>query len=191
MRIRIQKINEGVTFTPVTKSGRPLGGAMGATARRAIRDAEAWYRVQVVLSFVNEGVERTGYAHNFERTYAVVPDARGRSAAREGAYLRLEPVGFAHPDEQGGWWMNDSGSTPTSGRARVLACYQAPLWRVPDAPGLVRFERFVDVTTTRVVPEGRPKIACSCRCPRVRDEHDRCSRCGGVVSESVSCAVEA
>ena len=57
-------------------------------------------------------------------------------------------------DEDGKPNMNNMGSTPTHGRAKVLACYQDPLRKVAgDEPGTVRFERFIVIDGERIQPE--------------------------------------
>jgi hypothetical protein len=166
MRIRIEKINYGVTFTPVTKTGKPSSMAMGPAVRRALANAEEWYRGEVKRALVEANMSRCGYAHDFDRACSKLPDdspRRGRPravTAGEGSYLQLEPVGFAITGPDGEVTMNDTGATASPGRAKILACYQGPLFKVPsDEPDCVRFYRFVNVDGDNVTPESKPRVA--------------------------------
>jgi hypothetical protein len=141
IKVLVQKVNSGVTFTLVgkkfkrsSKTGRrTLGGT-------AIEKAQTLYRAEVGEAFVKYGMDGTGYAHDFEdRWYS--------NCTYEDymVFVALEPWGFALVAEDGTVGMNDTGSTPTEGRAKLLACYQAPLEKVRVDESRCRFEKVYEV----------------------------------------------
>lgn len=147
MLVKIQKRNSGVIFIPLL-AGEKLPAertAKNKPFQAALRQAEDWYRREVIKAFEYRGVTNTGYYQDFlRRSYT--------ETQRDGSrFMALEPVGFAHAhmacEGKGcadcgntGVGMNNMGSTPTVGRARVLACYQSPLKMVKESDTCCRFE---------------------------------------------------
>jgi hypothetical protein len=167
MYVLVQKVNDGVTFYPCNKAGVPKKlprpkptfrgkskpAEIGPTTRLALDAAEEWYRAEVMAAFDSGPMKGCGYADDF-RQHAYTKDGEG------GRFLKLEPVGFAIVGDDGQVTMNDSGSTPTTGRAKVLACYQAPLLKVKstEGEGWWRFERIVTTEPAEVPIRGLDKM---------------------------------
>jgi len=134
VKVRVEKVNGGVTF-----SLRVEGACEPPPERvaRALDLAVEWYRTEVDAALRGAGLAGTGYARAFRRA---VPRSDGPTVR----VLDLEPWGFARKGEDGPV-MGDTGSTPTEGRARHLAAYQAPLEEHHPEPGVVAFWRDLDM----------------------------------------------
>ncbi len=118
MDVLVQKVNSGLMFTPKGR-GAVRNKKVTAKGKRAVREAWGSYRNDVAMAFDRAGIGNTGYAKTFMRE--LYPTFAGGSA-----FVALEPWGFAkgtYADPV----MNDTGSTPTTSRARHLLAYQAPL----------------------------------------------------------------
>ncbi len=135
VKVRIRKLKEGVAFDVINANGEVVSG-QGTKRMAAIRAAEAWYKEGVRTAFEARGISNIGYADRFEEAWArLVPEPKQvrrtvKVAPEASAFMELEPVGFAW-EQDGVPVMNNMGSTPLEGRARVLLCYQAPLDKVP------------------------------------------------------------
>ncbi len=149
MKVRIKRVNDATLLEAIDAKGKVKLG-LGPKTKKALNDAEKWYRGEVKTAFEKRGVGDLGYASDFERAYAKSPPegvqdrqiaANKRLKARGFAAkpveqleavltLALKPEGFAWEDEHGVPQMNNTGSTPTTMRARVLLCYQDPLEKV-------------------------------------------------------------
>ena len=134
VKIRVQKVNGGVTFTL-----RVEGACKPPPERiaRALDLAVEWYRTQVDAALRDAGLAGTGYARDFRRAIL-------RSDGPTVRPLDLEPWGFAVKGEDGAV-MGNTGSTPTEGRARHLAAYQAPLEEQHPERGVVAIWRDLDM----------------------------------------------
>lgn len=127
MRIRIQKINSGVMFTAMTANGKPTK-RITKPIKELTWNAFEWYHQQVLNAFAERGIADIG---DFKRSCPTRDEKTGILT------LELNPWGFvlrhALCDGRGcegcdsGFVMPNSGSVPTSGRTRVLACYLNPL----------------------------------------------------------------
>jgi hypothetical protein len=126
VQVLVQKLNSGINMAQVARRPQLLKRRDGGLtpAGKAFCRVEDQYKLEVREAFEKAGILGSGYAKDFERAYF--------ATAREGLsqFMQVEPWGFAFVDEQGNATMGDTGSTPTSGRAAVLACYQAPLDKV-------------------------------------------------------------
>ena len=122
MYVLIEKWSDGVRFALCSKTGKVVDRTLSDKGSRALSVAGAWYQDAVMRAFAREGLGEIGYAQQFARAAI--------TARAQDYFMRLEPAGFAIRAEDGSWTMNDTGSTPTPVRARVLACYQAPLREV-------------------------------------------------------------
>lgn len=134
MKILIQKVNNGVLIGVPTASGSMSKAKVSKDDRKALLQAEEWYRHAVTKAFKDAGLADIGYAKNF----ADIGRSYGRTVPN-GIHIPLEPMGFALP---GGVMLN-TGSSPTEGRAKVLAIYQKPLKAV-KAGAQIRFELVKD-----------------------------------------------
>ena len=135
--VKVSKVNSGVCFVLVNAKGQPSSRKKpSANDLDALYKAESHYRAEVIKAFELAGISNIGYATDFQKTWAKMEDGC--------LFLNLEPWGwamgtFTEPV------MNDSGSTPTSGRAKVLLCYQYPLGKKTDADGRVSFSKVYEV----------------------------------------------
>lgn len=143
MLVKIQKVNSGVTFTVVQKDGMTIMKVPKTDCKtsreiaRCQREASNWYRAEVIKALEslkteseNATLAQTGYGQEFIKTnYRVI--GQGPCAF----HIELNPWGFAAVNDVGGVGMNNSGSTPTPGRARILQAYQAPLEVHHEADG--------------------------------------------------------
>lgn len=139
MLIKIQKRNNGVAFIPLLLGEKQPAArtAKSKPFQEAIQRAVDWYCQEVINAFENRGISSIGYAEDFRKKAYAEPQSDGSRL------MQLNPWGFAFMHEacegkgcvdcgNTGVGMNDSGSTPTVGRARALACYQAPLKMVKE-----------------------------------------------------------
>lgn len=124
--VLIEKTNCGVHFKMLTPTGKPVKSASADRTTRALYGALDWYGKQ--LAKVCEARQFDNYNLQIrDRWYF------DRDPKTPGAMMPFEPWGFAH-----GEWpnvsMKDTGSTATDGRAKTLACFQAPLDHVVNGP---------------------------------------------------------
>jgi hypothetical protein len=119
--VRVERHRNGVSFLPVTKTGKTVARAT-KTTKKALYAALDRYVTEVLRSLTAQGLGASGYAHAIEGSY-LRTDAPGSVDG----WLPLEPWGFATLDAEGKPVMGDLGSTPTDARAKVLWAYQAPL----------------------------------------------------------------
>lgn len=122
MLVRVRRLNNGVEFMPVTKTGKPVARVTKKT-KQALYCALNRYVAEVLSALTSLGMGQCGYAEAINDSYLRIDRGRGDT----GGWLPLEPWGIATLDENGTPTMGDTGSTPTEGRARVLWAYQAPL----------------------------------------------------------------
>ena len=130
-KVLVQKVNCGLALR--------FADERGAKPRGAVKQREALYRAF-------DQWHRAAYQVAYDAGVGLynVEHARFVYEGDGVATMHLEPWGFAWgtlEDPQ----MNDSGSTPTESRARLLLCYQAPLERIEQPDGRVRHERTYEV----------------------------------------------
>jgi hypothetical protein len=130
MLVRVVKLNSGVRMEQVGKRQVALRRKDGRVTAMglAFQQVEDLYRLEVIAAFVKARIDGSGYAQAFLRSFFRTDPSELTKT------MELEPWGFALVAEDGGVSMGDTGSTPTSGRASALACYQAPLGKV-ERPG--------------------------------------------------------
>ena len=134
--IRITKLNCGVEFQALTKTGKPVKRNTMAIFDELAR-ARNWYASAVASALQKYDMTNTGYGQSFlTARFKVSIDERepGR------VLYELEPYGWAIVNESGEAQMGNTGSTPTPGRTKILLCYQAPLEKKRNEDGTFTFQ---------------------------------------------------
>ena len=138
LQVLVRKTNEGVTFTLIGKRGKSLRTNTDVR-QRAVSLAEDRWREGALKAAAELGIADSGYITDLSKgRYRHLSNSCGHT-------LALEPWGFARKREDGTIGMNDTGSTPTDFRARVLLAWEAPLTEIEVEPRCYKFESVWDI----------------------------------------------
>jgi len=143
MKVQIQKVNNGVNFSLLTKSGRASSSradknlnSMAMVITQYLDDVQSCAKEN---GFNNSQIEsmrdRMYRALNNTFRGPMVLGGRRKPTGPIVVNIECDTWGFAFGDTCAEASMNDTGSCATDSRAKLLWCMQAPLEKVPHEIG--------------------------------------------------------